>query len=142
MTKSFAQLNPFIHLFGIATMTTELWKVTLEARLLKILSEMGEIPEDSHRIETAFCGRTVLLQLLPVNVTPTAPREPRTDCERDCMDILRSAPKAMTRPEILKAIEREGKLWGESTIARALADLVSDGVLENNRKKGGYFIPS
>lgn len=124
---------------------TELLLARLEARVLSLLSEMDLPPERLH-IETTFAGRRLCVQLRPAGELPPPPppepRGPRTDCERDIFATLAEAGCPMTGALIRAKMETLDRLWGESTIGQALANMTSDGVLKNERKLGGYFIPT
>ncbi len=119
--------------------SSDLMKANLEARILQVLSEF-DLPQDGVRIGTTFGGRSVLMQI-SASAAARDPGEGRTECERDCLAVLRAASGPLTRAKIREALEASGRIWGESTVATALADLVSDGVLENSRKRGGYYLP-
>lgn len=121
--------------------TPDVIRLSLENRILQDLIALGElIPDDGIRVQTVFKGRVVTVQVSPVPGSPT-PLSDRTECERDCFEAVRSAGRGITRTDVKSALEKAGKIWGDSTIAYALADLVSDGLLENSRKRGGYYIP-
>lgn len=54
-----------------------------------------------------------------------------TDCERDVIDVLRTAGHRMTTSQIFQATEAAGHLHGETTIRLALSHLVKLHVLDN-----------
>lgn len=123
-------------------MPLELFKSRLETRILQLLVEFeddGEIPESFLRIETVFRRRSVILHIA---TGEEQLKEGRTECQRDCLAILKQTGQPMTRLQIAKKLEEKGILWGESTIATTLATLHHEGVLENSRKKGGYYLPN
>lgn len=123
-----------------------------EARLLKFISAI-ELPRDRLTVETEFAGRPVSLVVFavgegwpaapPIASTSTAIRKPRSDCERDILALLATRPpgEGLTRAKIIEALADADRLWGDSTIANALASMTADGLLENSRKRGGYFVP-
>ncbi len=69
--------------------------------------------------------------------TPTKPQA-RPDDERDCRDdilaTLTEAGRRLTTNQILTEMERRGWLWGEATVRRHLAGMVSDGALTNDSR--------
>ena len=120
-------------------MTEEFFRMTLENRLLQVLSQAGEMPATNITITTGFAGRTVILQILHA-IPAKRCRDVRTECERDCIRVLTEAGVPLTRVKIIQALESLQLIWGESTVSATLADLHKDGLLENSRKKGGYYL--
>jgi hypothetical protein len=120
----------------------EQFRLTLEVRLLQLLALIDEWPAEGVRIESRFGRRVVSVRITPEGEDPAAPPPIRlTPCQRDCVETLRSAATPLTRVKLRAAMESAGKLWGESTVAKALADLVAARVLANDGHHQGYYIP-
>lgn len=66
-----------------------------------------------------------------------------TECQRDCLQVMREAGRRMKRNEIFAALEDAKLIHGESTIRNALADLVRRGKLIGPPKgtRHGYALP-
>ncbi|MBP3957815.1 hypothetical protein J8F10_21390 [Gemmata sp. G18] len=62
----------------------------------------------------------------------------RDECRADIIEALRAAGEALTRKEIVRELKLAGKAHGPGTVAKALADLTTSGVLVNPRDKKGY----
>ena len=62
----------------------------------------------------------------------------RDECRADTIEAVRSAGEALTRKEIVRELKLAGKAHGPGTVAKALADLTTSGVLVNPRDKKGY----
>jgi hypothetical protein len=65
----------------------------------------------------------------------------RAGCRADVVEVVRSAARALTRKEVVKALKLAGKKHGPGTVAKALADLTSTGELVNLKDKKGYRMP-
>jgi hypothetical protein len=89
-------------------------------------------------------------QVLSKAIEPKPPLEdpdtPKklTPCQIDCIAIIRQASKRLTTEGVRQALESHGKVHGNSTIRRALADLVTCGELTSGgkgRRSKGYGLP-
>src|SRR5262249_57921323 len=81
-----------------------------------------------------------------VCVYPTATDEDDptlTDCERDCLTLLRRLDRPLTAERVCRELERQGiGVWAEITVKRALARLRKCGRVNNSRKRPrGYWLP-
>lgn len=68
-----------------------------------------------------------------------------TDCQSDILDVLRAvAPKRLTKPKIINALDDAKKFHGVSTVALALVALGTRGLIARPRPKSrdGYGITS
>jgi hypothetical protein len=65
----------------------------------------------------------------------------RAGCRSDAVEVVRSAARALTRKEVVKALKLAGKKHGPGTVAKALADLTGTGELVNLKDKKGYRLP-
>jgi hypothetical protein len=75
----------------------------------------------------------------PANVAPAGGR--LTPCEADALAVVRAAHRKLTKPEIELRLEALGQAHGDSTLLRALARLVRDGLLTNAHDRRGYGVP-
>jgi len=57
------------------------------------------------------------------------------------VEVVKSAGRAVTRKQIVKALRVAGKEHGPGTVAKALADLTGAGELVNPKDKKGYRLP-
>lgn len=121
-------------------MTPDIFRASFEIVFLKSISKLESIPPEAIRIQTEYQGRLITIQINGKDA-PEPQKRGQTPCQRDCYALLEKSVKPMTRIEIIKALDDAGCIWGESTVATALADMVNDGILENSRKRGGYFVP-
>lgn len=119
----------------------------LEAYLHQLL---GKFPEIEPGVWTASgCGRTFRLEVtvtIPlihdVADAPGSSRPALNECSLDIIDVLKASERPLVKPKIIDALERSGKIWGESTIARALARLVKLGIiLHPKHARTGYSMP-
>jgi hypothetical protein len=65
----------------------------------------------------------------------------RTECKKDIVGDVKTAGRAVTRKDALKALRTAGKEHGPGTVAKALADLTASGELVNPRDQRGYRLP-
>jgi hypothetical protein len=65
-------------------------------------------------------------------------------CKRDITRVLYETGHCLTTRPILQALEARSLLWGESTVKRALAEMVRDGELTNRSdvRPRGYGLPA
>jgi hypothetical protein len=65
-----------------------------------------------------------------------------TECARDVLDVLKTATRRLTRPEIIESMEAAGKVHGERTVADALATLLGRRLIVGPRvgSRDGYGI--
>lgn len=74
----------------------------------------------------------------PATAVPSPATLPRDDDERDCradiLEALRAAGRRLTTNQLLSEMERRNCLWGETTVKRHLAGMMSDGVLSNDSR--------
>jgi hypothetical protein len=65
-------------------------------------------------------------------------------CTRDILRTLREAGKPLTKTRLLEEMERLGFEWSESMVCRRLAEMMSDGTLENpdDARPRGYRLPA
>jgi hypothetical protein len=66
-----------------------------------------------------------------------------TDCERDCLEVIRKAGRRLNRNSVIQALKEAGKVHGVSTINNALSKLVRIKLLVNSRGRSakGYGLP-
>jgi hypothetical protein len=66
--------------------------------------------------------------------------EPRADI----LEVLRDTGHRLSTMQLLEALQRAGKVHGESTIKRKLAEMVAGGELTNEQRTTprGYGLPS
>jgi len=104
-------------------------------KLLESLEEQGaRLPQVISLTEVTPHFK-VLLRLQPVRPT-------LTPCQQDILRLLSSEDRPRVCDWILSALENQDKLWGESTVRRALASLVRTGRLVNRSGPvRGYHIP-
>jgi hypothetical protein len=115
--------------------------------LLRSLAALPEPP--TLRVAEAEAGIACLVLVWnAAEVMPTAGAERRrrvgrgrAECQADILDALRTAGHPLTRKELLKALRSAGKNHGESTVAKALANMTTAGELLNPRDKRGYRLP-
>ncbi len=110
----------------------------LLAALTLLLDNLSEVV---HVAITGADGRKIadLLWPPPLRQAPETPPEPaRADDDRDCradiLAVLREAGRRLTTNQILAELERRSWLWGEGTVKRHLAGLMSDGELTNDSR--------
>lgn len=87
-------------------------------------------------------GLRCRIQLEPVASVPVIDTRVISDCERDVLDVLRAAGRRMTKPAIVEALERAGKIHGDSTVSFALSALRDRGEIITPRRgsRDGYAI--
>lgn len=104
--------------------------------LLRLL----EGAQDAATVEVQFSrGGRVVFEL------PSPPRhkyDPQS-CEADILEVLRIEARRLTTMELLAAMARHNKEWGESTVKVKLAELVDEGDIDNDpkAKPRGYGLP-
>lgn len=95
-------------------------------------------PADVLRSVVAIDGVQVQILILPQPVTIAVDAH-LTPCGRDILlTLLRRHPERATGDDIQQSLEESERLWGASTIKRALADLIRQGLLDNQRDGRGY----
>lgn len=79
-----------------------------------------------------------------VGTLPVDTEVPLNDCERDIVAVMRRAGHAMTKGQIIEALEAAELLHGESTIGYAIASLKARGIIlsPGRGKRGGYVLKS
>lgn len=102
----------------------------IEADILELYAAHARVLHRGSRMEAAVGNVRIALVVLT--------DDRLTDCESDILRIVTAAGRKLRRKDIVAALEAEGILWGESTIANALAALVARQVLVNRRDKRGY----
>jgi hypothetical protein len=118
----------------------EQYRLLLENTILQGLSQLDEPPEEGVRSEMKFGRRIVSVRISPAGAS--SPQIRLSPCMLDCVQTLREAGGGpMTRPLLIEAMEAAGRVHGESTVAKALADLKAAGVLGNDGHHKGYYIP-
>ncbi len=71
----------------------------------------------------------------PAQARPQTRPDDERDCRDDILTILREAGRRLTTAQILTDITRRNWPHGESTVKRYLADMMSDGWLDNEPKE-------
>ncbi len=66
-----------------------------------------------------------------------------TECQRDCIRVIRESGRRLKKDEVIDALNAAGLIHGESTISQALAHLARIGELDGARPgtRHGYGIP-
>ncbi len=70
--------------------------------------------------------------------------EDLSQCKQDITRVLHEKNRRLTTNQILKELRVRESLWGDSTVKRALADMVRDGELNNRTgiRPRGYGLPT
>lgn len=114
-------------------------RVIVHAHMHAIVSELmlcEEVPTEEH-LELESGGWRITAVVQPVE----RPSSGLTPCEADTLLTLREAAQRLTTMDVLDAMDRAGRLHGESTIKMALAKLVRSGLAGNSREAPrGYYI--
>lgn len=117
--------------------------IDLNAAALRTVQELcGPGVQPTEIKITLNDGRKIVLPYVqPCSSVPIHPDS--ESCEADIREILEDAGQRLTTMQILAALDRAGKLWGESTVKRKLAEMVRDGQLTNEkeRRPRGYGLP-
>ena len=126
-----------------------------EALLRAIVRAIRSIPQ-SIRVSLDAPGYHAAVELPPQPTGPPGPGEVQpapqpaqpeapdsSGCRADVLDALRAAGHRMTTTQLLAALERADKVWGESTVRMALARMVDSGELTNRSdvRPRGYGLP-
>ncbi len=126
--------------------STDRAMLLIEARLLRLLGELPPgWPPTPISVTAVVHGQAAILTLRPVAESGDAKSKGRTSCERDVLDAIRVEMERLGRrvlgAEIRSAMRAAGSTWGASTVNRALADLVADGLVVNENDRHGYGLP-
>jgi len=93
-----------------------------------------------------FSDSTCIQRGLSAATEPPTSREAdeHVQCKRDITTVLQEAGRRLTTTEILRTLEARQLLWGESTVKRALAEMVREEELTNQRdiRPRGYGLPN
>jgi hypothetical protein len=67
-----------------------------------------------------------------------------SECKQDITKVLHEKNHRLTTSQILRELRVNGMIWGESTVKRALADMVRDHELNNRTgiRPRGYGLPA
>jgi hypothetical protein len=92
-----------------------------------------------------FSDHSCVHHTLPPGEPPVAGgAESLSQCKRDITRILYETGHRLTTGPILRGLQDRNLIWGESTVKRALAEMVRDGELTNcsDARPRGYGLPS
>jgi hypothetical protein len=104
------------------------------------LAAAGSVPRPEAAVE-AGGGWTVLAFAMP---TPAGEDVPGlTDCDRDCLLLLTTAPEPLSAARVRRELEKRGlAVWSLISVKRSLAKLKRWGLLGNRRRAPrGYYLP-
>jgi hypothetical protein len=115
--------------------------------LLGFLAELAEVP--TLRVADADGGVACLIQVWKVpGRMPTAAGERRqasggrAECRADILAVIRTAGRAMTHKQLVRALRDASRPHGPGTVMKALAELTRSGELVNPKDKRGYRLAS
>ena len=123
----------------------------VERAVRELLRSLAELPTPpTLRVAEVEGAVACLIQVWDARVTmPTVGGErrrratgARSGCRADVLEVVRSAGRAVTRKEVLRALRLGGKPHGPGTVAKALAELTAGGELVNWKDKQGYRLPA
>jgi hypothetical protein len=114
--------------------------------LLGVLAELTDPP--TLRVADADRGVACLIQVWRVpGMMPTAAGQARgtggrAGCRADILAVVRSAGRALTHKQLVRALREAGTPHGPGTVMKALAELTRVGELVNPKDKRGYRLAS
>lgn len=125
-----------------------------EAALIKLLHKLplGWPPTGVVTVRIELSGTVALLKLGSASDIAASERGPdplihrdRPPCQRATLRTVlaevATRRRRITGAEVLEAMKAAGRSWGMTTINRALAELVADGLLVNEHDGRGYGPP-
>jgi hypothetical protein len=88
-------------------------------------------------------GRRVVYPVPPPEALALGRQQLPQGCRADICAVLREAGKRLTTSEILTALDKSNRVWGESTVKTNLADMVEDRLITNRQdvRPRGYGLP-
>ena len=117
---------------------------TAARALLEAIADVG--PSLSVRVTDELAGVACQILVWEASVampTVSRARRERAACEREgcraaIVAAIEAAGRPLTRRAVVRALKDAGGGHGEGTVAKALAELTRDGLLDNPRDRKGY----
>lgn len=129
-------------------------ELVIEAHVIKLLAVLpvGWPPAGVSIVRVNLHGTAAVLRIGSPESIAASERGPdplqhrnRSPCQRHVLAfVLREVGirgRRLTGAEVKKGLHAEGRDWGDTTIERALAELVADGLLANDHDGRGYGPP-
>jgi Fe2+ or Zn2+ uptake regulation protein len=103
--------------------------------VIAFLSRMGDLNPRVVRVEDGGISVSIAVTLHDDFL------DRLTDCERDVLTVISDAEGFMTKPKVLADLDRRNMSYSDSTVKRAMARLVTLGLLRSTRGRAGGYIP-
>lgn len=133
---------------------TDSLELVIEASLIKLLHRLptGWPSSGVATIRAELHGTVAVVKIGSPEAIAASERGPdplahrdRSPCQRAVLRVtlaeVGKRGRRVTGDEVKQAMKDSGRTWGETTINRALAELVADGLLANDHDGRGYGRP-